>query len=100
MFILKTKHNVSTPILYFPLMLSLSPPFQLRPWTSPPHSLFADPAKPKNAKWKAMDWKRAAEMGVKNPRLYADGMNADDIKQGGIGDCWLMSGATPASATL
>jgi hypothetical protein len=44
-------------------------------------SLFADPAKPKNAKWKAMDWKRAVEMGVKNPRLFTDGMNADDIKQ-------------------
>ncbi len=28
-----------------------------------------------------MDWKRLAEMGVKNPRLFADGMNADDIKQ-------------------
>lgn len=50
-------------------------------------SLFRDPRNPKNPGWKEFQFLRPEEMnGVKQPVLYSNGFEADDIAQGNIGE--------------
>lgn len=57
-----------------------------------PSALFSNPSRPKKPKWKEFTWKRPEEInGVKKPVLFESGLDSDDIKQGGLGDCWFLS---------
>jgi hypothetical protein len=64
---------------------------------------FEDPDFPPEAKslgkWKGksgdelnqIKWKRAAKLGSEPPHLFQGGIQAEDIAQGQLGDCWLMA---------
>eukprot|EP01064_Diplonema_japonicum_P010265 TRINITY_DN17579_c0_g1_i1.p1 TRINITY_DN17579_c0_g1~~TRINITY_DN17579_c0_g1_i1.p1 ORF type:complete len:643 (+),score=127.56 TRINITY_DN17579_c0_g1_i1:65-1930(+) len=41
-------------------------------------------------------WKRASDL-FWEPSLFKDGVNPDDVQQGGLGDCWLLSAVSALS---
>jgi len=55
-------------------------------------SLVRDTRGAKMSQWKNLQWMRAEELdSVERPTVFADGTDPNDIKQGNIGDCWLLS---------
>ena len=59
--------------------------------------LFVDPQFPSCKESTGLDWKRPAEI-CEDPRFFVDGGSRFDVKQGKVGDCWLL--AAIANLTL
>jgi Calpain family cysteine protease/Calpain large subunit, domain III len=55
-------------------------------------ALFLNPQKPLR-QWSPFvkDWRRSNEYTKGKPQLFTEPMDADDIRQGSIGDCWFLS---------
>ena len=80
-------------------------------WCLKNHQLFVDPMFPPTKEslfvlisncgnqndFKGIEWKRASEIS-ESPMFFVDGASRFDIKQGEIGDCWLL--AAMANLTL
>jgi hypothetical protein len=57
-----------------------------------PSALHRDPKKPKHNDWANVQWKRPEELtGVNHPALFVEGFDPNDIRQGMLGDCWVLS---------
>ena len=84
---------------------------KLRTWCLKNQQLFVDPMFPPTKEslflpfsschqqndFEDIEWKRASEI-CENPRFFVDGASRFDIKQGELGDCWLL--AAMANLTL
>lgn len=68
-----------------------------QPWTDPEFpaddsSLYMDPMAPPEDATPVVEWRRPEEIyqGEGKPMMMKDGLSPGDVKQGALGDCWLL----------